>query len=94
LPLMHDISRILINEERLGNIRICRINNVKSDDYYIDQNINNWLIEWENGSLKDLGDNTELMYFHFIKSKNLNKFRISEFKDQSIFRISQYGIKS
>ena len=94
LPFKYDISKVLINEERKGNIRILRINDVKSDDYYMDQNINNWLVEWRKGSLIDHKDNAELMYFHFIKSKNQEKFRIAPFRDQSLFKISQHGIDS
>ena len=75
-------------------IKIKKIKHVKSDDYYMDLNINNWLVEWRKGSLIDLKDNSELMYFHFIKSKNQDKFLISPFKDQTIFRISQNGILS
>ena len=94
LPFKYDMTKVLINEEKKGNIKILRIKDIKSDDYYIDRSINSWSVEWRNGSLIDLRDNAELMYFHFIKSKRQEKFRIAPFRDQARFKISKYGIQS
>jgi hypothetical protein len=72
-----DISSIINLEEEAGRLRVYRKNMVRSDKWYEKQNLRNWKVDWENGRLFDASSKKDLLYFHFLKSKYRDGFRIS-----------------
>jgi hypothetical protein len=52
-----------------------------------------WMICWDKGNLIDIRDKQDLLYFHFLESKNNKKFKVPEFnKTVECFFISEEGI--
>ncbi len=92
--LLFDYSQLLAKEERKGNISILRETDIVSDFFYMKRQQMNWKVVWKNGQLKDLLSKKEIMYFHFIKSKYSDKFKINQALPSRHFCISHVGIDS
>ncbi len=93
LPLPNDINDVLNKLISTRKIKAHKFSSViRSDLYYLKQNINEWEVLWENGSLLDLFSNKELMYFHFLSSKNQVNFHINSPDTKNRFTISAHGI--
>lgn len=57
--------------------------------------ISNWNFMWEDGKLINSNTKKEVLYFHFIISKNSKQFRIREYNREPLaFTINKYGIKA
>ena len=76
-----------------GKLKVLRLDFVKSDMYYEKQHIENWRVKWEEGQLFDYMGKKEIMYFHFLLSKNKPGFHITSFKDSSTLKSLQRGLQ-
>ena len=94
LPYSFDITQVLKNDKGLRGIKILHLKEIQLDTSYLEQNIKNWQVHWDNGILTDRSDDRQLMYFHFMKSKYKKDFVIQPYKNQKEFTISEDGIYS
>jgi hypothetical protein len=87
-------ASIVFAEGASGRLRLSQ-KSMQTDDCII-----NWsgrprfLIAWWNGTVVDLFGFRELGYYHFIKTKYSNKFRVLPFTQGSFFVATQSGIRS
>ena len=96
LPFLFDITRVAEKYENKGSIKILRISDIQSDEYFNKSNIKAWKISWKNGKLYDENFSKEILYFHFIQLKKDRNFVIDPFININThaFEITQQGIHS
>jgi hypothetical protein len=87
-----DMTTIVKKTAASGNIRWYHKDLVRSDLWYWKKGISDWEIVWKNGILRDMTMGEELLHFHFIRSKQSSRFRISPWKQGTAFRILPAGI--
>ena len=93
LPFNHDLNTVLSKVSGKDKNRILRLNNsIRSDYFYMKKGVDNWEVEWKDGKLYDMIEKRELMYFHFLKSKNNLKIKSVDFKAVSSFKINKKAI--
>ncbi len=57
--------------------------------------ISNWDFLWEDGKLINSHTKKEVLYFHFIISKNSKQFRVGAYDPEPLaFTINKYGINA
>jgi len=57
--------------------------------------IKNWKVNWKEGTLRNTITGKELLYFHFMLSKEKNQFIIETINEENNhFEISPTGIRS
>ncbi len=91
-----DFNTILDQQHSKGNVRINRKTRFECDNMYKKQGITRWKIIWEKGQLisENLGEKRELLYFHFMLSKQNPKFKIRvSGKNTGSFVIFPEGIR-
>ncbi len=91
LPFMQDVSQLVFKMERKGELKVLRLNAHRPDTEYYAKDIVDWKIRWEKGTLTDLTDQKELLYFHFLESKK-RKFSIKNYNFGDEFFITTEGI--
>ena len=89
---LRDITVITEKASKQGIVTLLRKRMMRSDEWFLKQNLIKWEIEWVQGVLTDKANNEELLYFHFIKSKNGKKFKIQKWKLNKRFLITNNGI--
>jgi len=87
-----DQTKVLNHEERKENIKILRLDCVRSDFFYIKQKRHDWKAEWKEGILFDHIAKMEIMYFHFLMAKK-NYFKIVPYQNQNMFYLSKDGLQ-
>lgn len=89
---LKDFTAIVRYAEQTQGLRVNSVMTFESDLMLEKQGKKNWIVNWTNGSLKNK-DDQELLYFHFILSKNRKSFTIDAFPgDLSAFTVSASGI--
>ena len=94
LPFQFDLTKVIQHSEKRGEIKVLHIDCVRSDYFYLKQNLQEWDIEWNNGDLYDYTGSKSIMYFHFFMSKKKDLFQIIPINDGSSFVIFQNGIRN
>jgi hypothetical protein len=87
-----DITQEFQRKEKKKILNILWLDAVRSDQFYTKQNRVNWSIEWNDGMVTDKISGTELMYFHFLNSKQNPHFIVSQKILQRSFIIDRSGI--
>jgi hypothetical protein len=87
-----DMTNITKYVEQQGEIRLFKHNMVRSDLWFKKQGITNWEVIWNKGGLKDITNGQELLHFHIINMKRKSKFKISAWKPNDCFSITNDGI--
>lgn len=87
-----DFSSIVKTAEKNGLLKVAYGNTFESDLMLAKQGIRDWEVTWQDGSLRNR-DGNEILYFHFMRSKARETFKIAPFKEGlEKFHISSTGI--
>ncbi len=93
-PKAEDMSSIVESLKSQGTIKLFQKDLVKSDLWYEKNNRGTWKIIWDRGILKDAENNLELLYFHFIHSKNKTYFQVDPYLKTTRFSVTSQGIRN
>jgi hypothetical protein len=86
-----DMTEVVWQQKEKGVIKVY-FNELLLSEYYLERlNKNDWELFWKEGKLFD-NTKKEIFAFHFRASKVSEAFIIDEYKNQSCFRITKYGI--
>lgn len=92
---LKDFTSIVSSTREKKEIKIIYNTTFQSDLMFLKRKIKNWNITWNRGKLVNEQTNEDLLYFHFILSKNSGKFRIDPIhEDTQSFNIQPTGIKT
>ncbi len=90
ISFSYDIWKVVEKEKKVSDITIYRLKNMASDENFLKNGIKTWNLQWEKGTLKNLESGEELLYFHFIKSKE--NLQIQKTKISSSFYLTEQYI--
>lgn len=84
----------IVNSNVLSNKIRAHFKTIFLDDLMFKKSrLENWKIVWEKGKLTDVSNNNEIVYFHFMVSKNRKSFHIGKFSPSlKKFTITWNGI--
>ncbi len=87
-----DMTSITEYTAQQGEIRLYKKNMVRSDLWFKKQGITQWEIIWNKGRLEDKTNGQELLHFHIINLKKNKRFKVSAWKPNDSFSITNAGI--
>ncbi len=89
-----DFTSIVKHFMQKGDLNVKFKRTYNCDMMLFKEGIRNWVILWKDGTLRNLTTGEEIMYFHFMMSKNRKKFKIDKADlYANKFLISSEGIK-
>jgi hypothetical protein len=89
-----DFTSIVFNSAKNHKIRVHLNKTYQCEISLAKDRIKKWEIIWNEGTLIDMTNHLEILYFHFQLSKNRKKFTIENMKENvGSFAISPEGIK-
>lgn len=92
-PTLRDMTQIVSTLAKQGTLRVYHQAMDRSKTWYRHQGIKEWKIFWDSGTVRDMDDHTELLYFHFLASRRTKEFVVPKFDPNiSQFIITKQGI--
>ena len=93
-PVAKDFTDIVKRNTNQGIIKAEFSTLFECDLMLKKREIDNWEIKWDKGELKNQATNQEILYFHFMLSKDETDFIIEEYSGKNEFIITPKGIKN
>jgi hypothetical protein len=92
---LQDFTSIIFRHNKEKKIKVYCKKTFQSDLMLKKTGAKKWIIEWKNGSLINLTENKELLYYHFSLSKLKKSFSMEPYKSiVNTFIISETCITS
>ena len=90
----YDITQLVKQAADKGTLRLYNKSIHTSKSSYQRRRIKDWKLAWDSGTLADLGNGTELLYYHFLASRRKKAFLVpsASVGDLSRFYINKRGI--
>lgn len=78
---LKDFTTIVSESQQNEEIKVIYKTTFQSDLMFLKRKNRNWSLKWDHGKLINEKTGKEILYFHFILSKNSGKFRIDPFPE-------------
>jgi hypothetical protein len=86
-----DMTQVFQKNERKKELKILWLNAIRSDNFFRKYNDESWCISWKKGIVTEMQSQQELMYFHFLKSKNIQSFNVPIYNNDQSFFLNESG---